>query len=226
MLNAPQGGIVDNAAIVTAGADGGIQVMATNNADLVVDLNGYYVRATVVQGPQGPQRPGPAGATGATGAAGATGPQGPAGPRGPAGTVSLTSFEWNAFFSNGNYVGTPLFFSPEGSESNNGAMSMAFTSSNEMLAPLACTVSALSIGALTTTAGSGGADLATFTVYHNGSATSMTCSASVGTSAGSKGSRSSISNTFAVAAGDTISLRLSETNFSPIYEYGANLKCQ
>ncbi|HYK59443.1 MAG TPA: hypothetical protein VEV85_08420 [Bryobacteraceae bacterium] len=42
VLNALQGGIVDNSAIVPAGADGGIQVMATANCDLVIDLNGYY----------------------------------------------------------------------------------------------------------------------------------------------------------------------------------------
>src|SRR6202049_2468002 len=34
ILNAVQGGMVDNSAIVEAGADGGIQVLATNNADL------------------------------------------------------------------------------------------------------------------------------------------------------------------------------------------------
>src|SRR5579859_5702155 len=35
VLNAVQGGIVDNSAIVPAGVDGGIQVLATNNCDLV-----------------------------------------------------------------------------------------------------------------------------------------------------------------------------------------------
>jgi hypothetical protein len=40
VLNALQGGIVDNSAIVPAGADGGIQVLTTNNGDLVIDLNG------------------------------------------------------------------------------------------------------------------------------------------------------------------------------------------
>src|SRR5580700_4667883 len=77
VLNAPQGGIVDNAAIVTAGVDGGIQVMATNNCDLVIDMNGYFDKATTVQGPIGP--------TGKTGAEGSIGPQGPSGSTGPAG---------------------------------------------------------------------------------------------------------------------------------------------
>ncbi len=100
VLNAPQGGIVDNAGIVAAGVDGGIQVMATNNCDLVIDLNGYFVQATTVRGPTGPQGPigplGPAGKTGATGGigpqglignAGATGAVGAAGPIGPVGNT-------------------------------------------------------------------------------------------------------------------------------------------
>ncbi len=80
VLNAVQGGVVANSAIVPAGADGGIQVLSTNDADLVIDMNGYYVQAPTVQGPAGPQ--GPAGNDGATGP---TGPVGPAGPAGPAG---------------------------------------------------------------------------------------------------------------------------------------------
>ncbi len=83
VLNALQGGIVDNSAIVPAGADGGIQVLTTNNGDLVIDMNGYYVQATTIQGPAGPQ--GPSGLQGLNGNTGATGPAGPAGPVGPAG---------------------------------------------------------------------------------------------------------------------------------------------
>ncbi|HWB85169.1 MAG TPA: hypothetical protein VG675_13575 [Bryobacteraceae bacterium] len=93
ILNALQGGIVSNSAVVAAGADGGIQVLATDPADLVIDINGYYVQASTVQGPVGPEGPigqqgpvgpqgaigpqGPTGVQGATGAAGPTGPQGP-----------------------------------------------------------------------------------------------------------------------------------------------------
>jgi hypothetical protein len=71
ILNALLGGVVDNAAVVPAGADGGIQVQSTNDGDLVIDMNGYYVQAT--------------GITGATGAQGPAGPQGPAGTQGPSG---------------------------------------------------------------------------------------------------------------------------------------------
>lgn len=96
VLNALQGGIVDNSAIVPAGADGGIQVLATDNSDLVIDMNGYYVPAAAVPGPigqQGPMGPaGPAGATGATGATGAPGPIGPAGAPGSSGSIGFSDF--------------------------------------------------------------------------------------------------------------------------------------
>ena len=105
VLNALLGGVVDNSAIVPAGADGGIQVMSTNNGDLVIDMNGYYVQASAVIGPTGPTGPvgpmGPAGMglpgpTGATGPAGGTGPigttgaNGSTGPTGPTGAVGPT----------------------------------------------------------------------------------------------------------------------------------------
>lgn len=38
VLNAAQGGVIGNGAVVAAGADGGIQVMATDNTDLVIDI--------------------------------------------------------------------------------------------------------------------------------------------------------------------------------------------
>ena len=83
VLNAYLGGVVDNMAVVPAGADGGIQVLTTNDGDLVIDMNGYYVQAPTIQGPIGPQ--GPTGNTGATGLTGATGVAGPIGATGPAG---------------------------------------------------------------------------------------------------------------------------------------------
>jgi hypothetical protein len=41
-LNALNGGIVANAAVVPSGTAGGIVLLASNNTDLVVDINGYY----------------------------------------------------------------------------------------------------------------------------------------------------------------------------------------
>ncbi len=101
VLNAYLGGVVDNMAVVPAGADGGIQVLSTNNGDLVIDMNGYYVQATTIQGPSGPQ--GPPGATGPTGATGAAstvaGPPGPIGPPGPAGATGATGANGNIAFA-------------------------------------------------------------------------------------------------------------------------------
>jgi hypothetical protein len=100
VLNAVQGGKVDNSAVVQSGPDGGIQVVATNNCDLVIDMNGYFVQATSLQAQAGPPgATGPAGSTGATGATGAMGPMGPSGatgatgplgPIGPAGPTGAT----------------------------------------------------------------------------------------------------------------------------------------
>jgi len=41
-LNAPEGGVVGNEAIVPAGSSGAISVFATANTDLVIDINGYF----------------------------------------------------------------------------------------------------------------------------------------------------------------------------------------
>jgi hypothetical protein len=97
VLNAYLGGVVDNMAVVPAGADGGIQLLTTDNGDLVIDMNGYYVQATTIQGPSGPQ--GPPGATGAAstvpgpaGAPGLPGPPGPVGATGAAGTNGTIAF--------------------------------------------------------------------------------------------------------------------------------------
>ena len=101
VLNAYLGGVVDNMAVVPAGADGGIQVLSTNNGDLVIDMNGYYVQATTIQGPSGPQ--GPPGATGLTGATGAAstvaGPPGPVGPPGPAGATGANGANGTTAFA-------------------------------------------------------------------------------------------------------------------------------
>jgi YVTN family beta-propeller protein len=41
-LNAPTGTITANAVIIPAGTDGGINVLASNDADLAIDINGYF----------------------------------------------------------------------------------------------------------------------------------------------------------------------------------------
>jgi len=41
-LNAPTGTVTANAAIVAAGANGGVSVLASNDSDLIIDINGYF----------------------------------------------------------------------------------------------------------------------------------------------------------------------------------------
>jgi hypothetical protein len=169
---------------------------------------------------------GPTGANGANGSNGAAGSNGATGATGATGAPATLSFEWNALFSNGNYSGTALFFSPVGTTSNNGATGIGFSSSDETVVPLACTVNSLYVGVITTTTSGSGTDSAVFTVYHNGSATSMKCTAMTGATSGNKGSCSTTANTFSVVPGDTMSIQLTESDFAPIYQYGSSLKCQ
>jgi hypothetical protein len=44
------GTIVANAAIVPAGTNGSIDVYASNNADLIIAINGYYAAPTALNG--------------------------------------------------------------------------------------------------------------------------------------------------------------------------------
>jgi hypothetical protein len=44
-LNALEGGIVANAAIVPAGTGGAVSVYVTNDTDLIIDINGYFAPA-------------------------------------------------------------------------------------------------------------------------------------------------------------------------------------
>jgi hypothetical protein len=180
--------------------------------------------------------PGATGPTGATGANGAPGTQGPPGLTGAAGatgatgatgSTSLASFQLNALFNNGNYLGTPLYYSPQLTGSgNDGGTSIAFSSLNSYVVSMGCTVSALYVGVQTSMPGGGAADNATITVYKNGSATGMSCTATTGVSVGSKGGCSTTANTFTVSAGDNLSLKLTETNFTPIVYYASTLQCQ
>ncbi len=112
-LNSMSGDVVANSIMVSAGTGGSIRVFSTDQTDLILDLDGYFIPAPTptpgpagpagAQGPAGPAGPvglmgpagpagatglpGPAGAAGATGPAGAMGPIGPAGATGPAGQM-------------------------------------------------------------------------------------------------------------------------------------------
>jgi hypothetical protein len=47
VLNASQGGIIGNTAVVRASTNGAIQVLATDDTDLVIDLYGYYIEGSM-----------------------------------------------------------------------------------------------------------------------------------------------------------------------------------
>lgn len=70
-----------NSIVVAAGTNGDIAIYTTDETDLVLDIDGYYVQAPAgIAGPQGAQGPqGPASPAGANGLPGATSAQGVAG---------------------------------------------------------------------------------------------------------------------------------------------------
>lgn len=99
-LNAPEGGVVANGTIVTAGTNGAISIYATDSTDVIVDITGYYGTTTGVAGPQGPAGlPGLIGPQGLTGAMGATGATGPAGP-----SIAAVTWDSGTAYTNGALV--------------------------------------------------------------------------------------------------------------------------
>lgn len=91
------GDIRNNAAMVMAGTpNGSVSVVVSQNTDLVIDINGYFVAPTGAAGPTGPTGPtgatGATGTMGATGATGGTGSPGPSGATGPAGVLDFADF--------------------------------------------------------------------------------------------------------------------------------------
>ena len=50
LLNSADGRTKANAAIVPAGANGSISFYATDQTDLIVDINGYFVPSTAITG--------------------------------------------------------------------------------------------------------------------------------------------------------------------------------
>ncbi|MGD0788074.1 MAG: collagen-like protein [Terracidiphilus sp.] len=201
-------------------------------------------------GPAGPA--GPAGATGATGSTGPAGPAGsqgpigntgPAGAQGPAGPQGLmgnpgTNGTNGATGPPGpagpeGFLYTSNFVSPNNAATNYAApnqTSSLLTNNqtldsggilNAVVVPAACTVQFLKVGAYNYYGT--GTDDSTFTVLHNQNATSMTCS--VTTTTGARSSCSDTTDTFAVAAGDTLTLQITQTNDAPYVLWSTALAC-
>lgn len=91
-----------------------------------------------------------------------------------------------------------------------------------MVAPSACTVSALNVGANNFAAPTG-TDTVTLTVYKNTIATSMTCSTTVNNNGASCSDQA---HTFTVTGGEILNLAYSETNVNPNVKVTTTLICQ
>lgn len=160
---------------------------------------------------------GPAGAQGPSGPAGAQGPVGPTGPAGASGS-GVNAVTFNMQFVNPGTAGT-YYLSPLHSLPNFNTN--AAPSDNFVAMPIACTMSALNVGA--NNYNFAGADTLTLTVLKNGLATPMTCSV---TTNGNGASCQDTLHTFSVVGGDSISLRFSETNINPYNKVTVSLVCQ
>ncbi len=227
---------------IAAGNTGNLPTVGGNNAywDLVAQAGA--TGATGSTGGTGPA--GPTGATGATGPAGpkgdtgATGAQGnmgnpgttgSTGPAGPAGQgIGLNAFYTLLVLVNegppSELDNTTYFFTPIGYITGTFDTQTSIsggTADNFMTAPSSCTMKALNISVDNYDAPA--SDTTTITVYLNGSATSMQASV---TTDGNNASSSDTTHTFAVAAGNLISIGFKESNVNPYQKITVGLICQ
>jgi hypothetical protein len=158
------------------------------------------------------------GATGATGVQGLTGSAGPTGATGATGSAAASLLLGNSF----NPTGLNFFLPVTGAPNATGS---GFTTYGQVSipVPVACTVDALSVSLFGT--GGSSSNTQTITVYRNGSATGVTCTAS-SPGIGSSSSCSDTSHSQAFSAGDTIAVFGSQSNNSPIYRIGTGIRCR
>jgi FtsP/CotA-like multicopper oxidase with cupredoxin domain len=152
---------------------------------------------------------------GTNGANGATGPQGPAGPEG-----FLYSFNFISPNSMATYYAAPNQTSSllADNQTLNGSGII-----NAVVLPAACTVQFLKVGAYNFDGSA--SDTSTFTVLHNGSANSPSMSCSVTTAANAKATCADTSHTFSAAAGDTLTIQMTQTNDAPEVLWSGFLAC-
>jgi len=221
--------------------------LSTTSADVVLDSkendetsHAAHLDITVVsQGPQGPQgTQGPQGVQGPQGdqgPQGVQGPQGNQGSQGPAGPSGLGVNAFTTLLSFNNWgppeaANTIYYTDPSHLQGNNddfpnpadnitSIQSAGYA--NFLIAPTNCTMSALTLAVnnyYTATS-----DTVTVRVYHNGSATSMVAQVSVN---GNAATVKDTTDTFAVSAGDTISLGYEETDVNGYNRNTIGLVCQ
>lgn len=233
----------------STGANGTIGATGTTGTNGATGANGATgstgsngtTGATGVTGSNGTN-----GATGATGSNGtngfngsngSTGPAGSNGATGPTGAVSTNYFEFNVHFNDSIITtGSPNYFPPLHTANTNGSVNLSFANGNVVVSPLACTLSQLAVGSMVSTAGTT-IGKATVTVMqgHNTvtpTATSITCTmaANGGITVGSQSGCVDNTDTLAIAAGDTLSLKLVEPSqngsSATVNYYSIHLRCQ
>jgi hypothetical protein len=172
-------------------------------------------------GPAGPQgTPGPRGLNGAPGPQGPTGPIGNAGPTGPTGPTGPDgNFGGNRTIFQANVVIPAGPLSASFSPSAQGVIFTPVGSFASVTVPVACTLSALNLGVVSSQSG----NIAT-RVYRNEQVTLLGCAVHFG--AGPAGCSDS-ANPVTVSPGDRISIALSKTieAAAPI-NVGTSLVCQ
>jgi hypothetical protein len=92
--------------------------------------------------------------------------------------------------------------------------------------PIACTIN---LAYVTATCGSScsGANTVTMTIVKNGVDQSMSCAATSTTTQNQiVSSGACTANPVSVAAGDSIALKWSQTNFTPLVHYASGVRCQ
>lgn len=201
-LNAMNGQPTANGVIVKAGTNGAVSVFATDETDLILDIDGYFLAARAgATGPQGPA--GAIGATGEQGPAGAVGLQGIPGVTGAAGKVVFA-----ASFSSVSF-GTSF-----------GPLSGLNMSSNATEVPTqtAAGVSCSSVSLTQTSVGRGATSLI-IALRKNGAATGL--SSTVGGD-GTNTATSSVS----VAPGDLLNLQLNTSGGAPTGTTYVTVACQ
>lgn len=176
---------------------------------------------------------GPAGATGTAGAAGATGATGPqgltgaagaTGPSGPSGAAGAGMWLMTGITpGNTNPWWTGVMGSNTASGGGNNTIN-AGPAGNPV--PIACTINLMYV---TATCGSTctGTDAVTATIVKNGADTGMTCTATSNTTQNSIVTSSACTaNAVALAAGDSVALKWTHTNSTPVVRFGSGIRCQ
>jgi hypothetical protein len=197
---------------------------------------------------------GPAGVTGAIGVTGTIGSvtstnnnsTGSANVSGSSLTINFPSgapnIQYLSTFTDGNTGNTAIYYAPLTAGVTTGASDTSIAgyasvptlgaTASVTISPVACTITGMYVSGETVlvNTGAAGSTTGTVTLYHNGTATALSCPVS-GMSAATNLSKNTCSSTgsIAVAAGDQLSLGLSEsntsTNYNSLFLYSVLLKC-